>query len=84
MRQYVLDLSSKLSYEKLRIGFVPTLGEQLVTILDRHVKKLQNRDVPLLLIQWSQRGVEIVTGGTENIICLGYSEVHASLVPELI
>lgn len=50
LRQYVLDPSHKLIFEELRVESDHTLVEQLMAILDRHVKRLRNKDIPLLLV----------------------------------
>ena len=61
LRQYISDSNHKLSYEELKIELDHTFVEQPIAALDRRMKKLRNKEIPLLLIQWSRRGVEEAT-----------------------
>ena len=50
LRQYIPDPNHKLSYEELKIEPDHTFVDQPIAILDRRMKKLRNKEIPLLLI----------------------------------
>ena len=55
LRMYIVDPSHMLNYEELSIEPDHTFREQPMKILDRRVKRLRNKEIPLVLIQWSHR-----------------------------
>ena len=56
-----------------------TFVEHSIRVLDRRVKMLRRREVPLLLIQWSRRSPEEATWEIEEIIRTSYPEFWESL-----
>jgi hypothetical protein len=51
-----------------------------VRVLDHRVKRLRNREVPLLLVQWSRRSPEEATWETEESIRASYGDVLDELL----
>ena len=51
LRMYIADPSHVLNYEKLSIEPDHTFCEQPMKILDRRVKRIRNKEIPLVLIQ---------------------------------
>ena len=49
-------------------------------VFDRRVKRLRNREVPLLLVQWSRRSPEEATWETKESIRASYGEVLDELL----
>jgi hypothetical protein len=80
LRQYVPDPSHRLNYEELVVEPDHTFREEPVAILDRRMKKLRNKEIPLVMIQWSRRGVEEATWETEERMRESYPEVFPGLV----
>ena len=69
-----------LDHSDLRIEADHTFVEHPVRILDRRVKRLRTREVPLVLIQWSRRSPEEATWETEESIRTSYSSSWDELV----
>lgn len=80
LRQYVPDPSHVLDYSDLQIEPDHTFVERPVRVLDRRVKRLRNREVPLLLVQWSRRSPEEATWETEESIRASYGDVLDKLL----
>ena len=80
LRQYIPNPSHKLSYEELKIEPDHTFVEQPIAILDHRMKNLRNKEVLLLLIQWSRRGVEEATWETEASIQKNFPDLYPSLI----
>jgi len=80
LRRYVPDPSHVLDHSDLHIEPDHTFIEHPVRILDSRVKKLRNREVPLLLVQWSRRGPEEATWETEESIRASYGGVLDELL----
>ena len=55
LRMYIADPSLVLNYEELSIEPDHTFREQPTKILDRRVKRLRNKEILMVLIQWSHR-----------------------------
>ena len=73
------DPSHVLDHSDLVIEPDHTFIKHPIRVLDRRVKMLRNREVPLLLIQWSKRSPEEVTWETEESIRTSYPEFFESL-----
>ena len=54
--------------------------EHPIAVLDRRVKKLRRREVPLVLIQWARRSPEEATWETEESIRASYGDVLDELL----
>ena len=80
LRQYIPDPNHKLSYEELKIKPDHTFVEKPIVILDRRMKKLWNKEISLLLIQWSRRGVKEATWETEVSMQKNYPDLYPSLI----
>ena len=79
LRRYVADPSHILDHSDLVIEPDHTFVEHPIRVLDRRVKMLRHREVPLLLIQWSRRSPEEATWETEESIRTSYREFWESL-----
>ena len=80
LRRYVPHESHKLDYSDLHIEPDHTFVEYPIRVLDRRVKRLRQREVPLVLIQWSRRGPEEATWETEASM----RESYGSTLDELL
>ena len=80
LRKYVPDPSHVLDHSGLRIEADHTFSEHPIRILDRRVKQLRTKEVPLVLIQWSRRSPEEATWETEESIRASYGSVWDELV----
>ena len=80
LRRYIPHESHKLDYSDLHIEPDHTFVEHPIRVLDRWVKRLRQREVPLVLIQWSMRGPEEATWETEASM----RESYRSTIDELI
>ena len=80
LRRYVPHESHKLDYSDLHIEPDHTFVEYPIRVLDRRVKRLRQREVPLVLIQWSRRGPEEATWETETSL----RESYGSILDELL
>jgi hypothetical protein len=72
LRRYIPDPSHILDHSDLRIEPDHTFVEHPIQILDRRVKKLRNREVPLVLVQWARREPEEATWETEDSLRASY------------
>ena len=79
LRRYVADPSHILDHSDLVIEPDHTFLEHPIRVLDRRVKMLRRREVPLLLIKWSRRSPEGATWETEESIRTSYPEFFESL-----
>ena len=79
LRRYVADPSHILDHSGLVIELGHTFIEHPIRVLDRRVKKLRRREVPLLLIQWFRRSPKEATWETEESIQSSYPMFYESL-----
>ena len=79
LRRYVADPSHILDHSDLVIEPDHTFIEHPIRVLDRRVKILRRKEVPLLLIQWSRRSPEEATWETEESIRTSYPKLYESL-----
>lgn len=68
LRKYNPDPSHVLNDEPLQLHADLTYEEQPIRILDRSVKKLRNKDIPMVKILWKHHGIEDATWETEEFI----------------
>ena len=80
LRKYIPDPSHVIDHSDLHIEPDHTFVEHPIRVLDRRVKKLRNRVVPLVLIKWSRRGREEATWETEESLRASYGEVLGQLL----
>ena len=80
LRQYQPDPSHVLSYDAIEIEPDQTYAEFPMAVLDRKIKKLRNKEIPLVKIQWSRRGMEEATWETIEHMERNYPEVFSSLI----
>lgn len=53
LRKYVRDVSHVIDFSDLKLAKDITYSEEPVRVLDRSIKKLRTKDVPLVKIQWN-------------------------------
>ena len=80
LRRYIPDPSHALDYSDLHIEPDHTFVEYPVRILDRRVKQLRSRIVPMFLVQWARRSPEEATWETEENLRTGYGEMVDTLL----
>ena len=54
LRRYIRDESHVLDYSELELQPDLSYTEQLMVIMDRSVKNLKNRTIPLVLVSWNR------------------------------
>ena len=61
LKKYVLDSSHVLDYKPLQLEEDLTYEERPIQILDRGIKELRNKWIPLVKILWRNRSMEEAT-----------------------
>ena len=82
LRRYVPDPSHVLDHSELEVASDHTFVEEPLRILDRQVKKLRRREIPMIRIHWSRRTVEEATWEVEERIRECYPAVYPRLLAE--
>ncbi|KAK6122008.1 hypothetical protein DH2020_044246 [Rehmannia glutinosa] len=72
LRKYIADPSHIINHEELDVSNNLAYEESPVAILGNKVHKLRNREVPLVLVQWSRHGREEATWEREEEIIAKY------------
>ena len=75
LKKYVPDPSHVVSFKELEVGENLTYEEKPIAILGRKVHKLRNREIPLVLVQWTRHGREEATWEREEEILAKYPEI---------
>jgi hypothetical protein len=65
LRKYVSDPSHVLSYEDIEVQPTGTYEEEPIRILERRMKQLRTKEVPLVKVLWAKHGTEAMTWETE-------------------
>jgi len=68
LRRYIRDESYVLDYLKLELQPDLSYTEQPMAIVDRSVKTLKNRTIPLVLVLWNRHSPGEATWERENVI----------------
>ena len=66
LRRYITDPSHIIGYEEIELQPNLSYEEQDLRILDHQQKKLRNKMVKLVRVQWKRRGVEESTWELED------------------
>ncbi|KAK6131144.1 hypothetical protein DH2020_035112 [Rehmannia glutinosa] len=74
--KYIADPSHIINHEELDVSNNLAYEESPVAILGKKVHKLRNREVPLVLVQWSRHGREEATWEREEEIIAKYPNIH--------
>ncbi|KAK6143438.1 hypothetical protein DH2020_023786 [Rehmannia glutinosa] len=75
LRKYISEPSHIINQEELDVSNNLTYEESPVAILGKKVHKLRNREVPLVLIQWSRHGREEATWERDEEILAKYPNI---------
>ncbi|KAK6124790.1 hypothetical protein DH2020_041480 [Rehmannia glutinosa] len=75
LRKYISDPSHIINHEELDVSNNLAYEESPVAILGKKVHKLRNREVPLVLVQWSRHGREEATWEREEEILAKYPNI---------
>ena len=67
-----------MDYSDVELSEDISYPEYPVTILDRQVRKLRTKEVPLVKVQWSRHGVEEATWETEESMRARYPELFTA------
>ena len=68
LRRYRSDPSHIVSHEAIEIQPDMTYEEEPVKILDREIKELRNKKIPLVKVLWRNHKVEEATWESEEIM----------------
>ena len=66
LRLYVPDPSHVLRYDTVLLDIELTYNEEPVEIIDRDMRKLRSRQIPVVRVRWIRRPVEESTWETEQ------------------
>ncbi|KAK6139125.1 hypothetical protein DH2020_027133 [Rehmannia glutinosa] len=75
LRKYISDPSHIINHEELDVSNNLAYEESPVAILGKKIHKLRNREVPLVLVQWSRHGREEATWEREEQILAKYPNI---------
>ncbi|XP_027155243.1 uncharacterized protein LOC113755438 [Coffea eugenioides] len=78
LKKYHPDLSHILQLESIEIDETLTYEEKPVKLLDRKVKKLRNKRIPLVKVLWRNHGQEEATWEVEEAIRGKYPDLFAN------
>ena len=78
LRKYVKDESHILDHSELELQPDLSNKEQPMAILDRSVKILKNRAIPLVLVSWNRQALGEATWEREDIIRERYPQLFTS------
>ena len=68
LRKYISDASHVLQPQSIEISEDLTYEEYPVTIVDRQVRQLRTKEIPMVKVLWSNHTVEDCTWETESVI----------------
>ena len=80
LRKYVKDESHILDHSELELQPDLSYKEQPMAIMDRSVKTLKNRAIPLVLVSWNRHTPGEATWEREDIIRERYPQLFPSLL----
>ena len=75
LRRYYYDESHILPVQDIQIQSDFTFDEELKAILDREVKQLRNKQVPLVKVLWQHHGMEEATWESESVMRAQYPQL---------
>ncbi|XP_020106671.1 uncharacterized protein LOC109722904 [Ananas comosus] len=78
LRKYIRNSTHVLEYEPVELNEDMTYEEYPICILDREEKKLQNRTIPYVKVQWSNHAVREATWELEEIMRKMYPHLFES------
>ena len=78
LRKYVRDESHILDHSELKLQPNLSYTEQPMAILDRSVKTLKNKAIPLVLVSWNKHALGEATWEREDIIRERYPQLFIS------
>ncbi|XP_071920647.1 uncharacterized protein [Coffea arabica] len=67
LKKYYLDPTHIVRAEEIEIDKVLTYEERPVQLLDRRIKKLWNKQIPLVKVLWRNHGIEEATWEVEEV-----------------
>ena len=79
LREYIPDPRHIVSYDDLVVEPDHTFVEHPIAVLERGMRRLRSKDIPMLRIQWSRRGPDEATWETEDSIQRNYPEFYAEI-----
>ena len=80
LRRYRYDEYHILPIQDIQVQSDFTFDEEPKAILDREVKQLQNKQVPLVKVLWQHHGMEETTWKPESIMKAQYSQLFYSCI----
>ena len=80
LRRYIPDPSHVIDHSDLQLEPDHTYEERPIAVLDRRVKQLRHRTVPLVLVQWTRRGCGEATWETEESLRASYGSTLDDLL----
>ena len=78
LRRYRYDTSHILPVKDIQVQEDFTFDEEPKTILDREIRQLRNKQVPLVKGLWQHHGMEEATWEPESIVRVQYPQLFSS------
>ena len=78
LRKYCYDEFHILPVQDIQVQSDFTFDEELKTILDREVKQLRNKQVPMVKVLWQHHGMEEATWEPESTMRAQYPQLFDS------
>ena len=78
LRRYRSDPSHILAVQDIQVQEDFTFDEELKAILDREIRQLWNKQVPLVNVLWQHHGMEEATWESESTMKVQYPQLFSS------
>ncbi|KAJ8771079.1 hypothetical protein K2173_023404 [Erythroxylum novogranatense] len=75
LRKYIPDPSHILQTPEVNIAEDLSYEETPVAIIDRQIRKLRNKDIPMIKVQWQNQRIEECTWETEESMRSRYPQL---------
>ena len=75
LRKYVFDPTHVLPAQDVNVGEDITYGEELVAIVDRETRRLRNKDITMVKVQWHMHILKEYTWEMEEAIMDQYPQL---------
>ncbi|CAN6482804.1 unnamed protein product [Victoria cruziana] len=80
LRKYLPDPNRQVEYADIQVDERLNIPEEPVRIIDEHVKRLRNKQIPMVKVEWRHQGVQDYSWETRASMERRYPHLFASLV----